>query len=350
MPFVAIPKRESFLGLFRIELLLCALVGATIGLYNLFALSFRAPLGLYLERIGGTIPCYAVGLALTALILRLKHLRHGFRMKQLVQHRYTWQIFREFYLGRKSLIHDFRLLNATCIMFVVFVNLKHLIPFIHGSVFDYQLDRVERAIFHGSIAAEILHELLGVEVAPLLSSCYTLFYSYVAFVIYLFVLQRNRALAHEFLLAFFLVWFGGLTIAYLYPTRGPIFFTPDTFALLPNTEVTSMQQKLWLHKLALDQNPFHRNATYLISGLPSLHLAVPILGSLYLPRLSWALAVLSWTFVLLTAITTVYFGWHWILDDLAAVLLAVGVARTTKRWYRPHYLYVPYPSQPPAPR
>jgi membrane-associated phospholipid phosphatase len=59
----------------------------------------------------------------------------------------------------------------------------------------------------------------------------------------------------------------------------------------------------------------------MISGFPSLHIAVVLTGSVYLSHIHWAVAFLSWIFVLLTINSTLYLGWHYLLDDVGAVAL-----------------------------
>jgi membrane-associated phospholipid phosphatase len=101
-----------------------------------------------------------------------------------------------------------------------------------------------------------------------------------------------------------------------------------------------MQRKLWLHKVMLASDPNRLGAAYLISGLPSLHLAVPIVGSYYLRHVHVALSILSWIFVAVTFVTTLYFGWHYLLDNLAGVLLAVLIIRQVRRYFALRRVYV----------
>ncbi|MCC6954766.1 MAG: phosphatase PAP2 family protein [Deltaproteobacteria bacterium] len=351
MPFISLRKKDSFVGVLLPELIVLFFALVALGLYHELQLPLRAPWGLYWSRIKGTAGCYAVSLVLVLLAARISHLRQGRKQKVFVPHQYTWNAFRGQFLSRREMLNDFRLLNITCIMFVVFVNLKHLIPYLNPLRFDSALYRLDQVIFHGMSGGEFLIERLGARWAPTLSSGYTLFYPYVAAVIYIFVMQRNRRLANEFLTGFFLIWFCGLLIAYAVPTTGPVFFMPDAFSHLPWTEVSDMQSKLWRHKLVLDDYPRHEAATYLISGLPSLHLAVPVFATIYLWRLQRVLALLSGLFCAMTAVTTLYFGWHWLADDIVAILLGVGIARATRRYFAPRYLYVPdAPPQPPVAR
>jgi hypothetical protein len=145
-----------------------------------------------------------------------------------------------------------------------------------------------------------------------------------------FILPRNQPLTQEFFTSFVLLWFATILVIYSFPTLGPCFYVPEYFAEIPACKVTDMQTMLWEHKLFLDKFPKHEEGIYAISGLPSLHLAVPILGALYFRHFSRFLACLSWLFVGVTIVTTLYFGWHYFLDDVGSFFLVFGVMKLTK--------------------
>ena len=64
-----------------------------------------------------------------------------------------------------------------------------------------------------------------------------------------------------------------------------------------------------------------------IAGFASLHIAVILTAALVAhlvgaPRL---LRIALWVFLGLTTLATVYFGWHYVIDDIAGVAIAVLV-------------------------
>ena len=69
----------------------------------------------------------------------------------------------------------------------------------------------------------------------------------------------------------------------------------------------------------------------MISGFPSLHVAVAIMGSIYLRHIHPLLSWLSWIFTLLIFNSTIYLGWHYLLDDLGSVLLVALCIPLAKR-------------------
>jgi|GEM_PF-3318287 len=237
-----------------------------------------------------------------------------------------WLRFLELFLTRRSVLFDLRLILAMLLTLAIFSHLKHVIPLVNSAVFDQPLVDSERWLLGGSLATQHVIKILGAGAAPFMSWGYTAYYIYMNAIFMIFILQRDRRLGMEFCTAFALLWFVGALMVYAAPTWGPCFYLPELFKMLPTTPVSELQANLWLQRLHLLANPRSAEGVFLISGQPSLHIAVTVLGSLYLWRLWRPLAVLSWCFVVLTALTTLYLGWHYIADNvLALVLVAVAV-------------------------
>ena len=157
-----------------------------------------------------------------------------------------------------------------------------------------------------------------------------------AFVILYSILQRDERLSQRFAAAFAVVWFLGILMVYAVPSWGPCFAAPEVIASLPATDVSGMQADLWKHKLFLEKTPNSAGGVFLISGFPSLHLAVPILCGLLFWSRHRLLGFLSAVFAVLTFVSTIYFGWHYLLDDLGSLVLALAAVWTTIPLKRRH--------------
>jgi membrane-associated phospholipid phosphatase len=297
----------------------------TLVLYWYFNLPLRDPWRLYREKVGGGLVWYGTGLPLCLLLRRLGEIRAASGTHRAVGWLLTWERYRRDFLSSTSLIRDLRLVHALALCFVFFINLKNLIPLLNTALYDEQFIRWERYLCFGKLCAERAIDVLGVAATQVMSSCYVFFFPYMGLLLMTMVLQRNSKLAAEFCLSFVLVWFIGVIIVYLVPTLGPCYAAPDLLPPLPESETTDLRQMLWQFKVLVEQQPDNKHLAYLIAGFPSLHLAVPVLGSLYLRRIHWVLSSLSWLFCLLTVVTTLYFGWHYLLDDVGAFLLALFV-------------------------
>ncbi len=294
-----------------------------LGLYLWFGIALREPWKLYSTRFLHSMIFYLIGLVLLLFGYRLRDLQRQMSNKQIISQRLTWRRYHENFLSWKNFTHDLRLLHCVALMFVVFINLKHLIPVINPKIMDRQFGAWEMTMLSGQTFGELLHYYLGTDAAYVLSPLYTFFYTYVALILYFMIFSKRSA--QEFFTVFCLLWFVGVSTVYLCPTWGPVFFLPELYATLPHTDVTELQRRLLEHQQFLAVHPLSDKGVYLISGFPSLHLAVPTLGSLYLWRISRLVAIFSWCFVAATTVTTLYFGWHWIVDDLGSVLLVILV-------------------------
>ena len=318
-------------NLYPAERILALSVPITLALYWYFGIPLRVPWFLYTRKVAFGLATYALGLVLACFLIRLQHItaargrRIGANQVVLSPRRDTFVEFYRRFLSINSLQFHLRLVHAVSAMFVVYINLKHLIPYVNSRVYDNVLAGWENALLGGTSPSTLLIDWLSPAATPLLSAGYTVFYPYCAFLTVCMILQPERALAQRFCFAFVLLWFSATLIEYAIPTWGPCFSSPHLFSALPESEVSTIQHELWRQKLFVDSNPVHQFGVFLISGLPSLHFAVALQGSLFLQRVHRVLGILSWIFVAVTSVTTIYFGWHFLADLAGAVLLTAVV-------------------------
>lgn len=299
-------------------------------LFQVFGLPFRQPLNLYIGQIKIAGYWYLFSLFVCFLVLMCKSGLEKKRTGQKLSEGELWQDFRQSYLTWNSFFRVLRLMNAVMLMFVAFAQLKHLIPHVNHALYDAQLLSLEQSLFAGSTSADFLHVLFGFSAAPFISGLYKAYYFYLLIGISILIFQRDLRLAQEYCAAFALMWFVGVLVVYAYPTWGPCFFTPEKFSFIKNTDAGALQQSLWQMKMLLESNPHSTEGLFAISGLPSLHLGVTILGSFYISKISHFLGLLSWIFTALTVVSTLYLGWHYIWDDFAAFVLVAVCLRMAR--------------------
>jgi membrane-associated phospholipid phosphatase len=327
-------EKVYFQVLYPSEVLVVFASALTALLYLALGVPFRDPLGFYFQQLKIIPIAYPFGL-FVALICLLGI--DGYRKKQageISSEREVWISFRKQYIGVGSVLRDLRLLNVVMITFVLFGHLKNLIPVVNSTLWDQQLLDMERALFGGKVAFEIFDSFIPRSWAGAISAGYEAYYVYFSLALFIFVLQRkNRLLAEEFCFAFCFIWILGVVVTYVLPTWGPCFFAPELYESLPDTTMRFMQADLWQMKALLETDRSTPGAVYAISGLPSMHFAVVLLGSVYLQRLNRLLSILSWLFVAVTFVSTLYFGWHYLLDDVASVALVWVVVYVVRRFY-----------------
>lgn len=304
-------------------------------LYSLLDLPLRKPWSLYAERLSQGLALYIFALLLSLFVLRAGDIQNSLKSGAPRSWKETCTRWRNRYLSVPSLSSDIRLINVFALTFVIFIQLKHLIPYLRHVVYDDSFSRLERSLFSGNLFGELVQAFFTNAAAPFLSEAYMFFYPFMALTTMYVVLQRDEDFRQRFALSFALTWLLGILMIYAIPTWGPCFSMPESISLLPQTQVSKMQADLWMHREYLLKNPRSENAVFLISGFPSIHLAVPLLCAfLFFPahRTFCALSVVT---ALVTFVSTLYFGWHFLLDDLGSFLL-IGVALYCSRLVLAH--------------
>ena len=229
-------------------------------------------------------------------------------------------------------------LVAYHVVYVSYRNLKSWDSF--NTPRDQQLLDLERTLFLGHSPAQLLHTLFGTDVsAVVLAAIYDSFvYLVVAAVVGSVALLPRIRDAYVMLLAGAWVWILGVASYYLVPSMGPFASAPLEFLDLRPTAVTSSQANYLLDRAHLLADPAAPDAFASISAFASLHTAFTcaiLLVAVYL-RLR-AVAVVLAVYLGAVMIATIYFGMHFVVDDLAGILIAaaaVALARLTVHWPR----------------
>ncbi len=199
---------------------------------------------------------------------------------------------------------------------------------------DAWLTKVDEALFLGHSPASLLHELLGTHVAAyFLTAWYESFGTIVvvSFVACVVLCTRMRQ-GLVFLASMVWVWILGVASYYAIPSLGPFNESPGDFAALPHTVVKVNQAKYMAQRADLLADPSAPGAAAQVSAFASLHVGVSCVIWLMLGYYGFrTLFALMGLYVALTVVATIYLGWHFFLDDVAGVLIAVASVRLG-RW------------------
>ncbi|MEZ0579231.1 phosphatase PAP2 family protein [Nocardioides sp. MH1] len=217
-------------------------------------------------------------------------------------------------------------LAAWYLSYAAFRNVKSMAPFVNEHLFDDDLESFDKFLFAGHEPAAVLHAWLGEGVAAhLLSGVYILWIGLVPVSIAIaLVWTRHTNAGAWYVTAVALDWCFGAAIYVMVPTLGPIYSDPGTFAGLPHTYVSDLQETLWTDRVAVMADPRGADTLQTIAAFASLHVGIMITICLIaqligLPR--W-IRTCSWVFLVLTILSTVYLGWHFAADVLGG--LAMG--------------------------
>ena len=221
-------------------------------------------------------------------------------------------------------------LTSFYITYVSYRNLKNYLPDIYDSA-EYQdrlLHEIDLWLFFGNEPAVVLHTIFGESWAAHFFAFIYLLYLPLAplsLVVWL-VWSRHLSYGYWYATANCLNWALGTVSYYLIPSLGPTFEYPWLYTGLDVTGVTDLQDSLWNSRqdVRFPLNPLS-GSIQSVAGFASLHVALTLIIAMvahYTVRhavIRWA----AWTFFGLTVISTLYFGWHYVADDIGGVVIAV---------------------------
>jgi membrane-associated phospholipid phosphatase len=178
----------------------------------------------------------------------------------------------------------------------------------------------------------LLHDLLGTGIAAnLLSIAYLAYLPLIPISLgAVLVLNRNHAVGAWYATTLCLNWVLGTVSYYLLPSVGPAFSRPEVFRALPDTGVSAAPGLLIATRLDYLSNPIGSDSIQGVAAFASLHVSVTFAAALFMTRTKAEIAAIqavTWIFFGVTVVATVYFGWHYILDDIAGI--GIGWASVT---------------------
>jgi hypothetical protein len=220
------------------------------------------------------------------------------------------------------------------VTYVSYRNLKSQLPFIEGKdhKFDRELFSLDKAMFLGHEPAIVLHNLLGDGIsAEFLSTVYLWFLPLVPLALAVWLVwSRNLGFGYWFATSQCIAWSLGTVSYYALPTLGPGFQHPWLYQTIDDTSAGRLMNSLANSRVwAINTSaPSLMDITSFLSGVAgfaSLHVAITLLVALmiqYTTTLRW-LKIVFWVNASITAVATLYFGWHYVADDIAGVAIAL---------------------------
>jgi membrane-associated phospholipid phosphatase len=127
-----------------------------------------------------------------------------------------------------------------------------------------------------------------------------------------------------FTTALSLNWLIGAGSYLLLPSLGPFQADPATFAMLPHTTVSHLQTWLLGQRHDFLLNPGLAGSAQSIGAFASLHMSIYATGAIaaHLLALPRRVTGTLWVLTALTAMATIYWGWHYLLDDVGGLVIA----------------------------
>lgn len=228
-------------------------------------------------------------------------------------------------LSRERLILLVTGLLAYHLVYFCYRNLKSWDAF--NTPRDDWLAQLDRNLFGGQSPAVLLHDLLGRH-----DAAYVLMVVYKSFtylvpiaLIGSLVFARTIQRGYVFLASAMWTWILGTASYYLIPSLGPFATAPEDFAALPHTPITDTWAEYLRQRQDFLADPQAPDSFVSISAFASLHTgftALVVLMAFYYGhrRLGSALAI----YLVAIMISTIYWGWHFTLDDIGGLVLAAA--------------------------
>ena len=213
------------------------------------------------------------------------------------------------------------------ITYVSYRNLKSFLPFIMGEEkYDRELHLMDRALFLGHEPATVLHTIFGTgPTAHVLSAIYLWFLPLVPLALAAWLVwSRNITFGYWFATSQCLAWALGTASYYALPTLGPGFQYSFLYQDLPDTGSGALMDSLFYARKGVLRDGIE-GAVQSVAGFASLHVAITLLVALmvqYTLR-SRIIHTVFWVNFAITVIATLYFGWHYVADDIAGVAIAL---------------------------
>jgi len=213
---------------------------------------------------------------------------------------------------------------AFYVTYLCYRNVKSYLPLARPTLLDGELADFERSLF-GTDPATLLQTLLGTGVsAQVLSTVYLLFLTFVPISVGVsLVWSTNRAGALWWVSALSINWVLGALSYFLLPSMGPAFTEPHLFAGLPETGTSMLQHSLLEERRSFLGDPVGSGELQSIAAFASLHISIVFAGALtaHLLRAPRVMRIAMWVYLALTFPATIYFGWHYVVDDLAGFVI-----------------------------
>ncbi|MGB5950914.1 MAG: phosphatase PAP2 family protein, partial [Ornithinimicrobium sp.] len=221
------------------------------------------------------------------------------------------------------------------VTYVGYRNLKSFLPPARIQSEDMLLRESDQLLSFGANPAEVLHTVLGTGV-----SAHVLSWVYISFLFFvpislaaMLVWSKNVSLGLWYTTALCLNWALGTASYYLLPALGPFAVRSWDYADLPVTGVSRLQRGMSNGRANVIDDPFATNSVQSIAAFASLHTSIIFTAALivHLAGFPKVLRVAMWVFMALTLISTIYFGWHYIIDDIAG--LVIGAGSVAAAWF-----------------
>ncbi|MEA2168031.1 MAG: hypothetical protein QOF76_1331 [Solirubrobacteraceae bacterium] len=266
----------------------------------------------------------AVLIAAIALIDAVRRARHG---RLLPRREHVADTLRDRWSGGRVTL-TVCAIASFYVTYFAYRNIKSVVPLVRPTAnYDGSLMDLDQSLFGKGGPAHALQSLLGTDLsAHALSQGYMLFFLFIPVVLAVaLVVADDLRVASFVVTALALNWTLGAASYLMLPSLGPFHAAPAEFIGLPVTAVSHLQDTLLFERAEFLRDPQMAGTAQSIGAFASLHVSIYTTVALaaHVLRAPRALKALLWALTAMTVVATLYFGWHYLADDVAGVVIAV---------------------------
>jgi hypothetical protein len=207
---------------------------------------------------------------------------------------------------------------------VCYRNLKSFLPLVSDRMYDRELHALDKILFFGHYPATVLHDLLGTTVvAHVLSTSYLFFIPMVAVMVTVWLVwSRNLSYGWWFVTSQGIAWTLGTISYYALPTIGPGLEYGYLYQHLAHTGTSDLMASLVSARQGVLRGDGQAQT---VAGFASLHTAIGLLWALMVQFTvrNRIIRIAFWVNFGLIVVATLYFGWHYVADDIAGICIAL---------------------------
>jgi len=268
----------------------------------------RAPLGTVLLTFVSLVPLFVVqaliGIGIRLAFARAKRQEHAAIVR-----------------SRRWIADTARIILFSALSVHVYGWIKLSVPLLHSQLFDSELWNVDRAIFFGHSPNIFFLDLFSTSLRFFDWTYANVFIASINIASIYFLSDASERVRIGFMNSNTLMWIAGAWLYMLVPSLGPAYRFPSVWlplsAALANTQ--QLQRVLmsnYQHVLRLEP----ANVLLGVAAFPSLHVAFVMLVTLWM-RGQWR--ILFGLITVLIFLGSIITGWHYLIDSIAGIALAV---------------------------
>jgi len=217
---------------------------------------------------------------------------------------------------------------------IAYLNLKPAIPVLNPNNYDAVFENLERLIFGGVLPTEYFISKLSYHSLIFWNVIYHLFAPFICLSLVICLYHEGFYSGALLTLALNIGLFVCIVLTLFFPSLGPLFIHPDWFNTFP--DLNNNQLAAFLIKTVADyaQKPGTVYACAGIAAMPSYHIYALAACFMSWKQLNIFFKLFGVFIILIVWMSTFILGWHYVIDGLIGILLAILVVKALEKIYK----------------